>query len=111
MSDRRSSRSSSACSTRESGLLGVLVGVVLLVQSGRPGVAPPMPWACPESHPIKGYVGRESGLRVYYLPGTRFYEEASPERCYATEDEAQRDGSVPARRAEPVDARHGDRHE
>jgi hypothetical protein len=85
--------------------------MLLLVQSGRPGVAPPMPWACPESHPIKGYVARESGLRVYYLPGSRFYEEASPERCYATEEEAQRDGSAPARRAEPVDARHGDRHE
>jgi hypothetical protein len=85
--------------------------VLLLVQSGRPGVAPPMPWACPESHPIKGYVSRESGLRVYYVPGSRFYEEASPERCYATEEEAQRDGSVPARRADPVDARHGGRHE
>jgi hypothetical protein len=70
-----------------------------------------MPWACPESHPIKGYVSRESGLRVYYLPGSRFYEEASPERCYATEEEARRDGSVPARRAEPVDARTGDRPE
>ena len=85
--------------------------VLWLLQSSRPGVAPPMPWACPESHPIKGYVSRESGLRVYYLPGNRFYEEASPERCYASEDEAQRDGSVPARRAEPVDARHGDAHE
>jgi hypothetical protein len=70
-----------------------------------------MPWACPESHPIKGYVSRESGLRVYYLPGSRFYEEASPERCYATEEEARRDGSVPARRAEPLDARAGDQHE
>jgi hypothetical protein len=48
---------------------------------------------------------------VYYLPGTRFYEEASPERCYATEDEARRDGSAPARRADPVDARQGDGHE
>jgi hypothetical protein len=51
-----------------------------MLQAGRPGVPPPMPWACPESHPIKGYVSRESGLRVYYLPGSRFYEEASPER-------------------------------
>jgi len=85
--------------------------VLLLVASSRPGVEPPVPWTCPESHPIKGYVSSESGLRVYYLPGSRFYEEASPERCYATEDEARRDGSVPARRAEPVDARTGDQPE
>ena len=77
----------------------------LLVAGARPGIAPPMPWACPESHPIKGYVSRESGRRVYFLPGSRFYEEASPERCYATEEEARQDGSEPARRAEPLDAR------
>jgi hypothetical protein len=66
-----------------------------------------MPWACPESHPIKGYVSKESGLRVYFVPGNPDYEEASPERCYATEDEARQDGSAPARRAAPVDARGG----
>ena len=70
-------------------------------------MGPATPWACPESHPIKGYVSQESGLRVYYLPGSRFYEEASPERCYASEEEAQRDGSRPARRPEPRDARKG----
>lgn len=83
----------------------------MILTSARPGVAPATPWACPESHPIKGYVSRESGQRVYFLPGSRFYEEASPERCFATEEEAQRDGSVPARRAEPVEARRGDQHE
>jgi hypothetical protein len=61
----------------------------------RPGVAPETPWACPPTHPIKGYVTEESG-RVYYVPGSRFYEEASPERCYASEAEARRDGSRPA---------------
>ena len=65
--------------------------------SARPGVAPDTPWTCPASHPIKGYLSHESGRRVYYLPGGRFYEEASPERCYATEDEAQSDGSQPVR--------------
>ena len=69
-----------------------------------------MPWACPDSHPIKGYVSRESGAHIYFMPGTRFYEEASPERCYATEDEARRDGSEPARRPEPVDAHQGEHH-
>jgi hypothetical protein len=62
----------------------------------RPGVDPVTPWSCPETHPIKGYVSAESGARVYHVPGGRFYEEASPERCYATGEEARRDGSRPA---------------
>lgn len=81
----------------------VVIGAVLaLVASGpahageRPGALPETPWACPASHPIKGYVSAESGRRVYYVPGTLFYEEASPERCYTTEDEARRDGGRPA---------------
>jgi hypothetical protein len=81
-------------------LLGL--GVLVLVMSGssgmaaqRPGIPPDGPWSCPDTHPIKGYVSHESGRRVYYLPGSRFYDEASPERCYLTEDEARRDGSRP----------------
>jgi hypothetical protein len=62
----------------------------------RPGVDPVTPWSCPDTHPIKGYVSAESGARVYHVPGGAFYEEASPERCYATDEEAQRDGSRPA---------------
>ena len=87
-------------------LLGItgLVGVTALVGSAageRPGVAPDTPWSCPAGHPIKGYVSAESGRRVYYLPGSRFYEEASPERCYASEEEALGDGSRPARESLP----------
>ena len=58
----------------------------------RPGIAPETPWACPASHPIKGYLTDESG-RVYHRPGSRYYEETSPDRCYATEEEARGDGS------------------
>lgn len=58
----------------------------------RSGIAPETPWACPASHPIKGYLTDESG-RVYHRPGSRYYEEASPDRCYATEEEARGDGS------------------
>lgn len=61
----------------------------------RPGVAPDGPWACPSTHPIKGYLS-QSGRLVYFLPGNVFYDEASPERCYRTEDEARRDGADPA---------------
>ena len=67
----------------------------------RPGVPPVTPWACPVSHPIKGYLTEDSGL-VYHRPGGRFYEEASPARCYASEDEARRDGARRAPEDEPM---------
>lgn len=64
--------------------------------AGRPGVAPDGPYACPGTHPIKGYLSGDAGRRLYFLPDHRFYDEASPERCYATEEEARRDGGRPA---------------
>src|SRR5687768_14430705 len=75
----------------------ILLCLVFLVGSThRPGAEPSTPWSCPDTHPIKGYVSAESGARVYHVPGGRFYEEASPERCYASDEEARRDGSRPA---------------
>jgi len=62
----------------------------------RPGLPASDPWTCPASHPIKGYVTSEPGRRVYFLPGHPFYNEASPERCYASEEEARHDGGRPA---------------
>ena len=70
----------------------------------RPGVPPETLWTCPATHPIKGYVSEQSQRRVYHVPGSRFYEEVSPERCYASEDEARRDGSRPARELQPSPA-------
>jgi hypothetical protein len=81
-------------------MLATLLLVLALAE--RPGVAPETPWSCPMSHPIKGYVSVESGRRTYFLPGTRFYDEASPERCYASEADARRDGSRPARTPAPT---------
>ena len=62
----------------------------------RPGLPALDPWSCPASHPIKGYLSAEAGRRLYFVPGHPFYTEASPDRCYATEDEARNDGSRPA---------------
>ena len=76
-------------------MLATLIALIFLTAQ-RPGVVPDTPWSCPGTHPIKGYVSAESGRRIYYAPGSRFYEEASPERCYASEDDARRDGSRPA---------------
>jgi len=75
--------------------------VLAIMTAERPGVLPDTPWSCPSTHPIKGYVSVESGRRVYHVPGGRFYEEASPERCYASEEDAMRDGSRPARSPSP----------
>ena len=66
----------------------------------RPGVAPDTPWSCPATHPVKGYV-TDAGHRVYYAPDAAWYEEASPERCYANEADAMRDGGRPSRRLLP----------
>lgn len=65
-------------------------------RSPRPGVAPDGLWTCPATHPIKGYLS-QSGGRLYFVPASPFYDEANPERCYRTEDEARRDGAAPAR--------------
>ena len=76
------------------GVVVVLLASVSLAD-GRPGVPPTDPWSCPASHPIKNYASASRGY-VYYLPEDPFYEEASPERCYASREEAERDGSRPA---------------
>jgi len=79
------------------GVLGCALAVAEPAGAGeRPGLPAPGPWMCPASHPIKGYASAESGRRVYFVPAHPFYDEASPERCYASEDEARHDGSRPA---------------
>ena len=70
--------------------------LLLLVLAQQPGVLPDTPWSCPPTHPVKGYL-LASGARIYHVPGSTWYEEASPERCYASETDALRDGSRPAR--------------
>jgi hypothetical protein len=59
----------------------------------RPGVPPADSWTCPATHPIKGNFTPSSGERcIYHVPGGGFYGKTKPERCYATDDEAARDG-------------------
>jgi len=65
-------------------------------------VGPTGPYACPEGHPVKGYRSATAGHRLYFAPAHPFYEEASPDRCYRTEDDARRDGAVPAREPRPA---------
>jgi hypothetical protein len=66
---------------------------------GRLGAPPDSAWTCPVSHPIKGNFTTYSGEPcIHHMPGGRFYDKTKPERCYASEDEARRDGCRRARR-------------
>ncbi len=59
----------------------------------RPGVPPQEAWTCPTTDPIKGNFTTYSGERcIYHVPGGQFYGKTKPERCYATGDEAVKDG-------------------
>jgi hypothetical protein len=95
------------CAGRRGHALPALLALLLVGAGGaagadRVGVTPLGPWACPESHPIKGYVSATVGHRMYFAPSHRFYDEASPERCYATESDARRDGGLPALDPRPL---------
>jgi hypothetical protein len=58
---------------------------------------PPRDSRCPASHPIKAYGATGRGGRcVYHLPGDGFQDKSAPQRCYATDEEAQLDGCRPS---------------
>ncbi len=44
--------------------------------------------SCPPDHTVKA---KESS-GIYHVPGGRFYERTNPDRCYATEADAEADG-------------------
>ncbi len=49
--------------------------------------------SCPVSHPIKGNFTTYSGERcIHHMPGGYFYGKTRPERCYASEADAVKDG-------------------
>jgi hypothetical protein len=61
--------------------------------SPRPGVPAQDAWMCPLTHPIKCNFTTYSGERcIYHLNGGQFYGKTKPERCYATEADAVKDG-------------------
>lgn len=62
-------------------------------ESHSSGVKPQKNGLCSEDAPIKGNFTTHSGERcIYHMPGQRFYQKTRPERCYANEAEAVRDG-------------------
>jgi hypothetical protein len=67
--------------------------------AARPGVAPVDAWTCPATHPIKGNFTTHSGERcIYHPPSGAFYSKTKPERCYASGEEALRDGCRASKR-------------
>lgn len=54
----------------------------------------PVDGICPTSHPIKG----NSNSGIFHIPGGSSYERTTPERCYASADDAEADGFRPAKR-------------
>lgn len=60
-----------------------LVGLVLGGCAHLYGVKP-SGRSCPNSHPIKGNIDS----MLYHLPGTSYYYDTLPERCFATEHDA-----------------------
>ena len=54
----------------------------------------PVDGACPLTHPIKG--NADSG--IFHVPGGLSYDKTVPERCYATEADAEADGFRKAKR-------------
>jgi micrococcal nuclease len=65
----------------------------------RPGVPPESAGTCPLAQPIKGNFPTFSSVRcIFRMPDSELYGATKPERCYATVDDAQRDGCQAARR-------------
>jgi hypothetical protein len=59
----------------------------------RPGVPPQDAWTCPLTHPIKDNFTTYSGERcICHMKGGQFYGKTKPERCYAIEADAVKDG-------------------
>nr|MBA3654095.1 nuclease [Actinomycetota bacterium] len=58
------------------------------------GWVEPQGAVCPLSYPIKAKLAS----RIYHLPGMFNYTRTRPDRCYATETAAKRDGFTPAKR-------------
>ena len=54
----------------------------------------PVEGVCPATHPIKG--NAQSG--IFHVPGGMSYDRTVPERCYASEADAEADGFRKAKR-------------
>ena len=56
--------------------------------SDGPAWVEPADGQCPLSHPVKG----NASSNIYHVPGSRFYDMTTPERCYLDAAAAEADG-------------------
>ena len=59
-----------------------------------PGGVDPVDGACPPGYPIKA----KSTSKIFHAPGGSSYDRTVPDRCYATETDAEADGYRKAQR-------------
>lgn len=59
-----------------------------------PSGVEPVDGACPPGYPIKA----KSSSKIFHVPGGRSYDRTVPDRCYATEADAEADGYRKAKR-------------
>jgi hypothetical protein len=69
-------------------LLLLLVLTLALGACGHLHGITPSGRSCPNSHPIKG----NADSMLYHLPGTPYYYDTIPERCFSTEHDAKLSG-------------------
>jgi hypothetical protein len=73
---------------------------IVAAPASKPKPEPVVDWVepqgtvCPTSHPIKAKLGS----KVFRKPDMASYDSSKPDRCYASEDAAQRDGFREAKR-------------
>ncbi len=59
-----------------------------------PSGVEPVDGACPSGYPIKA----KSSSKIFHVPGGSSYDRTVPDRCYATEADAEADGYRKAQR-------------
>lgn len=72
----------------------VLEPVAMSEEKYSMGVKPIDEKNCPATHPIKAKVGSRRGIKtkIYHLPRGWYYEITMPTICYATTEDAIKDG-------------------
>jgi hypothetical protein len=75
-----------------------VVGVLYATRERLPGVSPASKTTCPADHPIKGNRSANGSQKIYHVPGGAFYDQTTPIRCFADEDEASSAGYRKSRR-------------
>ena len=56
----------------------------------------PQDGTCPSDHPVTGSLDEQTHQKLFYRPASASYEQAKPEQCFSTEQDAAAAGYQPA---------------